>query len=207
MAVVMIGAAFALAGSGVAAWIGLALFAVQLGWQVRRLNISDPALCLRVFRSNREAGLILFAGLVIDGGYVFDYQPKSTRRSWAQESFNFPGGKTDPSDITGSVAAKKEEAPPKPAVSAPETARPPDGTVLYPDPAQPVSASERALLERARALVPLLAERAPAATAARQLPAETIAEYHAAGILRILQPRRFGGMQAGSACSRGSSRN
>jgi 4-hydroxybenzoate polyprenyltransferase len=66
MAVVLIGAAFALAGSGVAAWIGLALFAVQLGWQVRRLDISDPALCLRVFKSNREAGLILFAGLLID---------------------------------------------------------------------------------------------------------------------------------------------
>jgi alkylation response protein AidB-like acyl-CoA dehydrogenase len=54
---------------------------------------------------------------------------------------------------------------------------------------------ERVLLDRARALVPLLAERAPAAAAARQLPAETIAEYHAADILRILQPRRFGGMQ------------
>src|SRR5262249_21396413 len=54
---------------------------------------------------------------------------------------------------------------------------------------------ERALLERARALIPPLAERAPAATAARQLPAETITEYHAAGILRILQPKRFGGMQ------------
>jgi alkylation response protein AidB-like acyl-CoA dehydrogenase len=54
---------------------------------------------------------------------------------------------------------------------------------------------ERVMLERARALVPLLAERAPAAAAARQLPPETIAEYHAAGILRILQPRRFGGMQ------------
>jgi alkylation response protein AidB-like acyl-CoA dehydrogenase len=54
---------------------------------------------------------------------------------------------------------------------------------------------ERAMLERARALIPLLAERAPAAAAARQLPPETIAEYHAAGILRILQPRRFGGMQ------------
>jgi flagellar motility protein MotE (MotC chaperone) len=91
------------------------------------------------------------AGLVIDGGYVFDYQPKSTKRSWAQESFNFPGGKADPADITGSVAAKKEDAPPKPAVSAPEIAKPPDGTVLYPDPAQPVSASERALLERLQA--------------------------------------------------------
>ncbi len=54
---------------------------------------------------------------------------------------------------------------------------------------------ERVMLERARALVPVLVERAPAATAARQLPAETIAEYHAAGILRILQPKRFGGMQ------------
>ena len=51
------------------------------------------------------------------------------------------------------------------------------------------------MLERARALVPRLAQRAPAATAARLLPVETIAEYHAAGILRILQPKRFGGMQ------------
>ncbi len=39
---------------------------------------------------------------------------------------------------------------------------------------------ERAMLERARALIPRLAERAPAATAARQLPAETIAEYREA---------------------------
>jgi len=54
---------------------------------------------------------------------------------------------------------------------------------------------ERATLNRARALIPRLAERAPAAAAARQLPAQTIAEYHAAGILRILQPRRFGGQQ------------
>src|ERR1700760_5145121 len=51
------------------------------------------------------------------------------------------------------------------------------------------------MLNRARASVPRLAERAPAAAAARRLPPETIAEYRAAGILRILQPRRFGGMQ------------
>ncbi len=51
------------------------------------------------------------------------------------------------------------------------------------------------MLDRARAIVPRLAERAPAAAAARQLPPETIAEYHAAGILRILQPTRFGGRQ------------
>jgi alkylation response protein AidB-like acyl-CoA dehydrogenase len=54
---------------------------------------------------------------------------------------------------------------------------------------------ERALLERARALIPRLAERAPACTAARTVPPETIAEYHDAGILNILQPRRFGGLQ------------
>ena len=54
---------------------------------------------------------------------------------------------------------------------------------------------ELVLLERARALVPRLAECAPDATAARQLPPETIAEYHEAAILRILQPRRFGGLQ------------
>src|ERR1700757_4198903 len=54
---------------------------------------------------------------------------------------------------------------------------------------------ERRMLDRARALVPRLVERAPAAAAARRLPPETIAEYHAAGILRILQPERFGGRQ------------
>jgi 3-hydroxy-9,10-secoandrosta-1,3,5(10)-triene-9,17-dione monooxygenase len=54
---------------------------------------------------------------------------------------------------------------------------------------------ERAMLDRARALVPRLIERGPAAAAVRRLPPETIAEYHAAGILRILQPRRFGGLQ------------
>jgi 3-hydroxy-9,10-secoandrosta-1,3,5(10)-triene-9,17-dione monooxygenase len=54
---------------------------------------------------------------------------------------------------------------------------------------------ERALLARARVLIPCLARRAPAASAARQLPPQTVAEYRDAGILRILQPKRFGGLQ------------
>ncbi|HEU0217438.1 MAG TPA: acyl-CoA dehydrogenase family protein [Stellaceae bacterium] len=54
---------------------------------------------------------------------------------------------------------------------------------------------ERELLARARALIPRLVERAPACNAARVVPPETIAEYHAAGIVNILQPRRFGGLQ------------
>jgi flagellar motility protein MotE (MotC chaperone) len=84
------------------------------------------------------------AGLVLDGGYVFDYQPGSTKPSWAQETLNFPTGKSDPPDITGSVDKPKEEAPAAPTAEGTK----PDGTVVYPDQTQPVSASERAILER-----------------------------------------------------------
>lgn len=85
------------------------------------------------------------AGLVINGGYVFDYQPNHVKKSWAQENLNFPGG-GDP-DITGSTHGAPKEAP-KPA--APETK--PEGTPVKMDEAQPqVSASERAILERLQA--------------------------------------------------------
>jgi flagellar motility protein MotE (MotC chaperone) len=90
------------------------------------------------------------AGLVIDGGYVFDYQPSSTKRSWAQESFNFPTGRPDPADITGSVHEKPKEEAAKPAVTAPELGKP-DGAAGHPEQSQPVSASERAILERLQA--------------------------------------------------------
>ena len=66
VAVAVIGIALALAGAGLAGWIGLAVFAAHLAWQIRRLKIDDPALCLRVFKSNRDAGLLLFAGLLMD---------------------------------------------------------------------------------------------------------------------------------------------
>src|SRR4051794_23815420 len=66
LAVVLIGAALALGGARWPAWIGLIAFAVHLIWQIRRLDVSDPALCLRVFKSNRDAGLLLFAGLLVD---------------------------------------------------------------------------------------------------------------------------------------------
>jgi 4-hydroxybenzoate polyprenyltransferase len=65
-AVVLIGAALGLAGSQWPAWIGLAAFAGHLAWQIWRLEINDPALCLRIFKSNRDAGLLLFAGLLAD---------------------------------------------------------------------------------------------------------------------------------------------
>src|SRR6202046_5357023 len=66
LAVGLIGAALALAGAGVPAWVGLGAFAVHLIWQIRRLDIGDPVLCLRVFKTNRDAGLLLFAGLLAD---------------------------------------------------------------------------------------------------------------------------------------------
>jgi 4-hydroxybenzoate polyprenyltransferase len=65
-AAVLIGMALGLAGAGIAAWIGLAAFAAHLIWQISRLQIGDPALCLRIFKSNRDAGLLLFAGLLAD---------------------------------------------------------------------------------------------------------------------------------------------
>jgi len=83
------------------------------------------------------------AGLVINGGYVFDYQPSTLKKSWAQENLNFPTGRDDP-DITGSTHGEPKEAP-KPA--APESK--PEGTPVKMDESQPqVSASERAILER-----------------------------------------------------------
>ncbi|MGA7809872.1 MotE family protein [Bradyrhizobium sp.] len=93
--------------------------------------------------------ILKIAGLVLDGGYVFDYDPQSTQKSWAQDNLNFPGGpRAEPADITGSVDDKKQPAKdgaPKPA--APESK--PDGVVLHPeDNQQPVSPSERAILER-----------------------------------------------------------
>lgn len=54
------------AGAGVFAWIGLAVFALMLRRQVVRLDIDNPDLCLALFKSNRNAGLALFAGLALD---------------------------------------------------------------------------------------------------------------------------------------------
>lgn len=44
---------------------GVWAFGWHLFWQLRRLDPSDPASCLAVFRSNRDAGLILWLFLAI----------------------------------------------------------------------------------------------------------------------------------------------
>jgi 4-hydroxybenzoate polyprenyltransferase len=64
-AVVLIAIAGYLVGAGLIFWLALAAFAGHLAWQTRRLDIADPDLCLVLFKSNRKAGLILFAGLLL----------------------------------------------------------------------------------------------------------------------------------------------
>jgi 4-hydroxybenzoate polyprenyltransferase len=54
------------AGAGLVFALGLLAFAAHLAWQIARLDVDDPINCLMVFKSNRDAGLILFAGLVLD---------------------------------------------------------------------------------------------------------------------------------------------
>jgi 4-hydroxybenzoate polyprenyltransferase len=66
LAVILIGAAGMTVHAGVAFMLGLAAFACHLGWQIWRLDINDPDLCLMLFRSDRDAALILLAGMVLD---------------------------------------------------------------------------------------------------------------------------------------------
>jgi 4-hydroxybenzoate polyprenyltransferase len=66
LAVLLIGVALASGDARWPAWLGLVAFAVHLASQIARLNISDGDLCKRLFYSNRDAGLLLFAGLLAD---------------------------------------------------------------------------------------------------------------------------------------------
>ncbi len=66
VAVILIGAAGFAAGAGLVFALGLVAFAAHLTWQIVRLDISDPDRCLALFKSDRDAGLILFAGLLLD---------------------------------------------------------------------------------------------------------------------------------------------
>ena len=68
-AVVLIGLSGAAAGAGPLFVIGCIFFGAHLGWQVDRLDIDNPELCLKLFKSNRDAGLILFAALIGDALY------------------------------------------------------------------------------------------------------------------------------------------
>jgi 4-hydroxybenzoate polyprenyltransferase len=60
-------AAIERAGGGAIALIGWLAFSAHLAWQVSRIEGADPAIALKLFLSNRDAGLILFAGIALQG--------------------------------------------------------------------------------------------------------------------------------------------
>jgi 4-hydroxybenzoate polyprenyltransferase len=69
LAVILIALAGWSAGAGVIFALGLTAFAAHLIWQIARLKIDDPGVCLAVFKSNRDAGLILFAALAMQAAF------------------------------------------------------------------------------------------------------------------------------------------
>jgi len=70
LAVLCAVAAIALVNGGPLAWLGLFAFALHLVWQIRRIERADTDRALMLFRSNRDAGLLLFVGLAADGMLV-----------------------------------------------------------------------------------------------------------------------------------------
>lgn len=66
LTLVLLALALWLTPAGLLSWAGLVAFAAHLVWQVVALRRDDPALALRLFRSNRDAGLLLFGGIALD---------------------------------------------------------------------------------------------------------------------------------------------
>ncbi|WP_374512729.1 UbiA family prenyltransferase [Brevundimonas sp.] len=59
------GAAGAAAGLGPLFWLTLSLYALHLLRQTRRLRLDDPSLALALFKSNRDAGLVLLVAIIL----------------------------------------------------------------------------------------------------------------------------------------------
>lgn len=61
-------ALMALSGAALfAALAGVAAYGAHLGWQIIRLDINDTDNCMKLFRANRNSGLILLAGFMVAG--------------------------------------------------------------------------------------------------------------------------------------------
>ncbi|MCP5082859.1 MAG: 4-hydroxybenzoate octaprenyltransferase [Alphaproteobacteria bacterium] len=65
-AIIFIAAAAFTAGAGILFYIGLAAAGAHAVWQLRKLEIDNSDLCLKLFRSNRDMGLIIFAAFAVD---------------------------------------------------------------------------------------------------------------------------------------------
>jgi 4-hydroxybenzoate polyprenyltransferase len=66
LSICCIAAALSFAQASIFSWLGLLGFALHLGWQILRLDRHDSATALWLFRANRDAGLILFFGVMLD---------------------------------------------------------------------------------------------------------------------------------------------
>ena len=65
MAIVLFGAAAEILNLGWLFYLGLAIAVAHFAWQITILDLDDPSDCLRVFRSNREFGAIIFLAIMI----------------------------------------------------------------------------------------------------------------------------------------------
>jgi 4-hydroxybenzoate polyprenyltransferase len=60
-------ASILLVGGGAIALIGWLAYAAHLAWQTSRVEGANAETALKLFRSNRDAGLLLFAGIALQG--------------------------------------------------------------------------------------------------------------------------------------------
>lgn len=65
LTLVLMSAAFFLAGVDPLAYLGLVAATAMFAWQIVKLDINDGEQCLALFKSNTRVGLIIFAGLFV----------------------------------------------------------------------------------------------------------------------------------------------
>ncbi|MGE0237119.1 MAG: 4-hydroxybenzoate octaprenyltransferase [Parvibaculaceae bacterium] len=66
LALLLIEASLWLAQAGLLAHMGVAAAALHAAWQISRLDIDDPQRCRKLFLSNRDFGLLILLGLLLD---------------------------------------------------------------------------------------------------------------------------------------------
>ena len=66
-AVVLFGLALLTARLQWISWVALIAVAFHLYWQIKAVNLDDPADCLTKFRANRWIGWMLLSGLIFGG--------------------------------------------------------------------------------------------------------------------------------------------
>lgn len=65
LAIILFGVAFYYAFAGWPTWIGLAIVAIHLAWQVKTFEFDNPEKCLMLFKSNNVLGSIMFMSLFV----------------------------------------------------------------------------------------------------------------------------------------------